>query len=165
MVAGGSRLGVEEVEFVVPGGDSSAGPEEPYPMSGYEGESTRELVLKVHRGGSKASIEIFHAGQDARTIDYAKGPSGFIRPDGVEVREMDRESMEETLKWYAETAAGAKKVGFDSIFLHFGHGWLPAQFLSPHYNHRTDEFGGYSESRCRFPLKNLETVLNAVGRN
>lgn len=162
---GGAALVIAGHAIVEPGRSSFASPEEPYPFSKYERESTRERVLKVHRGGAKASIEIFHAGQDARTIDYAKGPSGFIRPDGVEVREMDRESMEETLKWYAETAAGAKKIGFDSIFLHFGHGWLPAQFLSPHYNHRTDEFGGSIENRCRFPLMILETVRDAVGRN
>lgn len=52
-------------------------------------------------------------------MDYAKGPSGFIRPDGVEVKEMDEALMEETLQWYAETAASARKIGFDSIFLHF----------------------------------------------
>lgn len=73
-------------------------------------------MLKIHRGGAKASVEIFHAGQDARTVDYAKGPSALIRPDGVEVKEMDEEMMEETLRWYAETAASAKKIGFDSIF-------------------------------------------------
>ena len=73
--------------------------------------------------------------------------------------------MEETLRWYAETAASAKKIGFDSIFLHFGHGWLPAQFLSPHYNHRTDIYGGSIENRSRFPLRILETVRKAVGNN
>ena len=98
-------------------------------------------------------------------MDYAKGPSALIRPDGVEVKEMDEEMMEETLRWYAETAASAKKIGFDSIFLHFGHGWLPAQFLSPHYNHRTDIYGGSIENRSRFPLRILETVRKAVGNN
>ena len=101
----------------------------------------------------------------ARTVDYAKGPSGFIRPDGVEVKEMDEALMEETLQWYAETAASARKIGFDSIFLHFGHGWLPAQFLSPHYNHRTDSYGGSIENRSRFPLRILETVRKAVGKD
>ena len=39
-------------------------------------------VLKIHRGGAKASVEIFHAGQDARTVELCKGtictdPSGW----------------------------------------------------------------------------------------
>ena len=58
-----------------------------------------------------------------------------------------------------------RKIGFDSIFLHFGHGWLPAQFLSPHYNHRTDSYGGSIENRSRFPLRILETVRKAVGKD
>lgn len=162
---GGAALVIAGHAIVEPGRSSFASPEEPYLFSKYERECTRERVLRIHRGGAKASIEIFHAGQDARTIDYAKGPTGFIRPDGVEVREMDETMMAETLKWYGETAASARKIGFDSIFLHFGHGWLPAQFLSPHYNHRTDMYGGSIENRSRFPLQILETVRKAVGRN
>lgn len=162
---GGAALVIAGHAIVEPGRSSFASPDEPYLFSKYERENTRARVLKVHRGGAKASIEIFHAGQDARTVDFAKGPSGFTRDDGVEVREMDEAMMEETLRWYAETAASARKIGFDSIFLHFGHGWLPAQFLSPHYNHRTDAYGGSIENRCRFPLRILETVRNAVGRN
>ena len=162
---GGAALVIAGHAIVEPGRSSFASPDEPYAFSKYEREATRARVLKVHRGGAKASIEIFHAGQDARTVDYAKGPSAFIRSDGVEVKEMDESMMEETLNWYAETAVGAKKIGFDSIFLHFGHGWLPAQFLSPHYNHRTDVYGGTIENRCRFPLRILERVRNAVGSN
>ena len=119
---GGAALVIAGHAIVEPGRSSFASPEEPYPFAKYEREATRKKVLKIHKGGAKASIEIFHAGQDARTVDYAKGPSGFIRPDGVEVKEMDEALMEETLQWYAETAASARKIGFDSIFLHFGHG-------------------------------------------
>jgi NADPH-dependent 2,4-dienoyl-CoA reductase/sulfur reductase-like enzyme len=49
------------------------------------------------------------------------------------------------------------------VFLHFGHGWLPAQFLSPLFNKRTDEFGGGLENRAKFPLRILEKVRRAVG--
>ena len=113
---GGAALVIAGHAIVEPGRSSFASPEEPYPFAKYEREATRKKVLKIHKGGAKASIEIFHAGQDARTVDYAKGPSGFIRPDGVEVKEMDEALMEETLQWYAETAASARKIGFDSIF-------------------------------------------------
>ena len=162
---GGAGMVIAGHTIVEPGCSSFKSGEEPWLFAKYEREKTRERVLKVHRGGAKASIELFHGGQDARTVDYVKGPSGFIRPDGVEVKEMDEAMMQETLHWYAETAAGCRKIGFDSIFLHFGHGWLPAQFLSPHYNHRTDEYGGSIENRCRFPLRILETVRRTVGKN
>lgn len=106
---GGAGLVVAGHCIVEPGRSSFASGAEPWPFAKYEREKTREKVLKIHRGGAKASIEVFHAGQDARTVDYAKGPSGFIRPDGVEVKEMDEAMMQETLHWYAETAAGCRK--------------------------------------------------------
>ena len=86
----GAALVIAGHAIVEPGRSSFASPEEPYPFAKYEREETRKKVLKIHRGGAKASVEIFHAGQDARTVDYAKGPSALIRPDGVEVKEMDR---------------------------------------------------------------------------
>ena len=162
---GGAAMVIAGHAIVEPGKSSFSSPDEPYLFSKYEREKTRERVLKIHKGGAKASIEIFHGGQDARVHDYAKGPSGFIRPDGVEVKAMDEKLMEETLEWFVQTVQGAKKCGFDCIFLHFGHGWLPAQFLSPHYNHRTDEYGGSIENRSRFPLRILDAVRKAVGNN
>ncbi len=38
-------------------------------------------------------------------------------------------------------------------------------FFPPHYNHRTDIYGGSIENRSRFPLRILETVRKAVGNN
>lgn len=129
----------------------------------YERQDTRRKVLKIHQAGAKASIEIFHAGAEARCIDYAKGPSAYVREDGTTVRAMDEEMMKETLVCYAQTVKEAKAIGFDCLFMHFGHGWLPAQFLSPYFNHRTDNYGGSLENRMRYPMQILKTVREAVG--
>ena len=34
---------------------------------------------------------------------------------------------------------GLRQAGWEGVMIHCGHGWLPAQFLSPQYNKRTDE--------------------------
>ena len=47
--------------------------------------------------------------------------------------------------------------------IHCGHGWLPAQFLSPQYNKRTDEYGGSFENRARFTVDLLKTIREAMG--
>ncbi len=62
---GGAALVIAGHAIVEPGRSSFASPEEPYPFAKYEREETRKKVLKIHRGGAKASVEIFHAGQDA----------------------------------------------------------------------------------------------------
>lgn len=161
--AGGAALVIAGHTIVEPGRSSFASADEPWLFEKYQREAARERVLACHRYGAKASIEIFHGGLHARVADFAKGPCSFVREDGVEVKGMDRALMEETLSWYEKTCQGAKKAGFDSIFLHFGHGWLPAQFLSPFYNHRDDEYGGSIENRMRFPLEILACVRKAVG--
>ena len=43
------------------------------------------------------------------------------------------------------------------------HGYLPWQFLSPLYNHRTDRWGGSYENRLRFPLEAMTRIRAAIG--
>lgn len=160
---GGAGVVIAGHAIVEPGRSSFASPDEPDAFSKYEVENTRKRILKIHAGGAKASIEIFHGGREARVKDYAKGPVSYIREDGTEVKAMDETMMQETLDDYAACAKNAKEIGFDMIFMHFGHGWLPAQFLSPYFNSRTDEYGGSIENRAKFPLRILETVRKAVG--
>lgn len=160
---GGAGIVVAGHAIVEPGRSSYKSGNEKSIFDKYERQDTRKRVLKIHQAGAKASIEIFHAGAEARCIDYAKGPTSFIRKDGVEVKAMDEAMMEETLSCYDKVVKEAKKIGFDSLFLHFGHGWLPAQFLSPYFNHRQDEYGGSLENRMKFPLQILKTIREAVG--
>lgn len=162
---GGAGIVIAGHAIVEFGKSSFASADEPDIFTKYEVEKTRQRILKIHQAGAKASVEIFHAGQYARAHEYAKGPVSFIREDGFEVRAMDEKMMEETLKCYGEVAKNARDLGFDMIFMHFGHGWLPAQFLSPLFNKRQDEYGGSFENRIKFPKKILETVRNAVGKN
>jgi 2,4-dienoyl-CoA reductase-like NADH-dependent reductase (Old Yellow Enzyme family) len=51
------------------------------------------------------------------------------------------------------------------IQTHGAHGWLPAQFLSPDTNHRTDRYGGSLENRMRFPLMLVDAIRDAVGND
>jgi NADPH-dependent 2,4-dienoyl-CoA reductase/sulfur reductase-like enzyme len=46
----------------------------------------------------------------------------------------------------------------DGVEVHLGHSYLIAQFLSPLYNRRTDEWGGSLENRSRLALEVLESV-------
>lgn len=130
-----------------------------------ESGKVRDQVVQIKQRGAKAEFELCHVGQYAkvREGDYAIGPTGFIREDGVEVKAMDRAMMEEVADAFAKGAKDAKEYGFDMVMLHFAHGWLPTQFLSPYYNKRTDEYGGVFENRIKFPVMIVERVRKAVG--
>ncbi|MCI2048563.1 MAG: FAD-dependent oxidoreductase [Lachnospiraceae bacterium] len=142
---------------------------------------TEELSI-IHQYGAKASAELMHCGMFADlmgtdlnpvgpqamevTLGDFQGYHGILRnpPAGSKtVIGLDKAGMEKVCDDFARSAAAAKKMGFDMIMLHFAHGWLPAQFLSPFFNHRTDEFGGSFENRIRFPMMIIDRVRKAVG--
>lgn len=126
----------------------------------------------IRRHGAIPSIELSHSGMYAGTYMTDKsrqksmnqwGPSDTVRPDGVEVKALTKELIDEIVASYKETASLAKRAGFEMIMVHGGHGWLINQFLSPYFNKRIDEYGGSLENRCRFAVEVLKAVREGVG--
>ncbi len=126
----------------------------------------------IRRHGSIPSLELSHSGMFAGTYmtDKSKqksmaqwGPSDTVRADGVPVRALTKEMIDEIVQAYAHVAGLAKRAGFELLMIHGGHGWLINQFLSPLFNHREDEYGGSLENRCRFAIEVLKAVREAVG--
>lgn len=122
------------------------------------------LQRSVHAYGAKSSCEIYHAGccmlpGPDRTI---LSSSAFVY-NGNQVKEMTEEDMEDVIKMYVDAAILTKRANFDSILLHYGHGWLMNNYLSPLINHRTDKYGGSVENRCRFPRMVIERIRQAIG--
>ena len=126
----------------------------------------------IRRHGAIPSLELSHSGQFAGTYmtDKSKqhglaqwGPSDGVRADGVPVRALTHELIDEIVAAYGHVAGLAKRAGFEMLMIHGGHGWLINQFLSPLFNHRTDEYGGSLENRCRFAIRVLKAVREAVG--
>lgn len=76
---------------------------------------------------------------------------------------MTRAEMSIIRDCYVETALFALDAGFEGMEIHFGHGHLLHQFLSPACNQRTDDYGGSFEARLRFPMEVFDAVLGAVG--
>ena len=126
----------------------------------------------IRRHGAIPSLELSHSGQFAGTYmtDKSKqhglaqwGPSDGVRADGVPVRALTHDMIDEIVEAYGHVAGLAKRAGFEMLMVHGGHGWLINQFLSPLFNHRTDEYGGSLENRCRFAIRVLTAVREAVG--
>ncbi|MCI9857241.1 NADH:flavin oxidoreductase/NADH oxidase [Microbacterium proteolyticum] len=63
---------------------------------------------------------------------------------------------------YAQSAKWAVDVGFEWIEMHYAHGYLGAEFLSPLANHRTDQYGGSLANRSRFHLEALDAVRAVI---
>lgn len=128
----------------------------------------------IRRHGAIPSLELSHSGMYAGTYMTDKerqktmcqwGPSACIRSDGVKVRELTQEMIDEIVSAYGKVAALAKRAGFEMLMIHGGHGWLINQFLSPYFNRRTDNYGGSIENRCRFAIEVIQSVRKAVGKD
>ena len=108
-------------------------------------------------------------------LDNPMGPFPGSTPEQVEafyddvrakVAVLDVETMEKVAESYAQQCKILKFLGFDMASIHMCYrSQIPARFLSPVTNHRTDEFGGSLENRARFPLMILKKIREEVGPN
>jgi 2,4-dienoyl-CoA reductase-like NADH-dependent reductase (Old Yellow Enzyme family) len=64
---------------------------------------------------------------------------------------------------FADAAIRAKKAGFDGIEVCANHHVTLSQFLSPMFNHRTDEYGGSDENRARFVIEIIKKIREKMG--
>lgn len=106
-------------------------------------EELRKLTDAVHAVGGRMGIQLWHGGF---TPQYFFDESNKLEtPDTLTV-----ERLQEIEKQFGQAAKRAVDAGFDVVELHAGHSYLPHEMLSPGTNHRTDEYGGSFENRCRF---------------
>lgn len=96
------------------------------------------------------------------TLSPSQVPLGEF-PGASTPKALEEHEIEEILQAYASAAKRAMAAGLDGVELHLSHGYLPWQFLSPLYNHRTDRWGGSYENRLRFPVECLRRIRAAIG--
>src|SRR5712672_2228754 len=129
------------------------------------------LVGEIHRGGSKASIQLGHGGGHTR-IDICGelpvAPSAIPHPvyettlETIVPEAMSKARIALTTANYVAAARRAQQAGFDCVEIHAAHGYLISQFHAPFENRRTDAYGGSLENRARFGLEALRAVKAAV---
>ena len=141
------------------------------------------LADAVHENGAKIGIQLTPGGgAQASGGHWLPGLQGvkdvtLVSPSGVpaygvaqhgKVRkpvELSVKEIEKCIELCSDSALRVKKAGFDLIDIHAHEGYLIAQFLSPYFNKRTDEYGGNLYKRCRFLLKIIEGMRTAVGND
>lgn len=76
-------------------------------------------------------------------------------------RALTEDEIWDIINRYGTAAGIVQEAGFTGVQIHGAHGYLVSQFLSPHHNIRTDQWGGYPENRRRFVLE----VYQAMRKN
>lgn len=121
------------------------------------------LQRSVHAYRGLTFAELLHCGPFVNLPDYPRLGADTYVTNGYPVKAATLEDMKGICDLFAQYALWAKIARFDGLMIHMAHGWLFNQFLSPLTNHRTDEFGGSVENRCRFPMMVLKAIRDAVG--
>jgi dimethylamine/trimethylamine dehydrogenase len=128
----------------------------------------RLMTEGAHEHGALAAVELWHGGihveaRESRTVPLAPSQIASEFEPLVVPKAMELSDIRRTQDDWVAAALRAREAGFDIVYVYGSHTYLPTQFLSPRYNHRTDAYGGSFENRARFWLETLEKVREAVG--
>jgi len=134
-------------------------------------DSFKVLATTIHKNGSKAVMQINHAGGAAKkevTGMNIVAPSTVINPFHQEQlipKELTLKEINEIVHEFGNAARRVKAAGFDGVEIHSAHGYLLNQFFSPLTNKRKDEYGDDVSSRIKIHLEVIKSVQNAVGND
>jgi len=129
----------------------------------------RLLTDAVHDKGSLAEIELVHNGYHSQNLMssapvLAPSDMSLYAENPKQARGMDKQDIRDLRAWHRSAALRARDAGFDVIYVYAGHGMAIAQqFMQPHLNRRSDEYGGSIENRVRLTRELLEDTKEAVG--
>lgn len=124
----------------------------------------RELADICHAQDTLVLSQIFHPGREIMesadgllAVAYSASavPNERFR---VMPRALAPAMIDEIVSGYAAAARRLHQAGIDGVEVVASHGYLPAQFLNPRVNRRTDDYNGSLEQRLRF----LREIIAAV---
>lgn len=139
----------------------------------------KSTVERVHRAGGKIILQLVHNGRavvksnlpkDAITVapSAVRLPGEMFGANGKEPFDipvaMSTGQIKGAIAEFVKAAQLARDAGFDGVEIHGANGYLIDQFLDPHANQRTDEYGGSVENKARFAIEVTRAVAAAIGK-
>jgi NADPH2 dehydrogenase len=139
-------------------------------------EAALKPILASVRKRSKIAVamQLAHAGRKGSShtpwdggqlIPISEGGWQTVAPSAVPHKEgeaapvaLDAQGLVRVRDAFVAAAKRAERLGIDALELHFAHGYLAHQFLSPIANKRTDQYGGSLQNRMRYPLELFDAV-------
>ncbi|MBH3428442.1 FAD-dependent oxidoreductase [Pseudomonas alkylphenolica] len=131
-------------------------------------EGYRQLAETCHAHGTVVLSQIFHPGREIMessdgllAVAYSASavPNERFR---VMPRALDQGMIDEIVQGYADAARRLHQAGLDGVEVVASHGYLPAQFINPRVNRRSDGYNGELEQRLRFVREVIAAVRAAT---
>ena len=111
--------------------------------------------IKAH--GAVSCAQLAHSGPRA-----LRDRIGVVADPENNVAGLQDRDIKTVIGSFVAAAKRCQEAGFDGVEIHAAHGFLPAQFLSPGTNTRTDAWGGALADRARFIREILEQIRSAT---
>ena len=128
------------------------------------------ITEAVHSEGAKIMWELgCGLGREA-PVFVGNGTSSasenplFYNPS-VKAHALTVDEIHEIVEGYRTAAKNVLMAGGDAIEIHAHYGYMLDQFMTPIWNHRTDEYGGSFENRMRIVKESYEAIREVVGPN
>ena len=122
----------------------------------------KEKADVVHRHGARLVGQLVHLGREfigGESDQPPMAPSAIkTARDAYPPHELTTAEIDGIVEGWRASTANLVEAGLDGVEIHAAHGYLPAQFMSPLTNRRTDGFGGSFDNRMRF----LHLVVEAM---
>jgi len=131
------------------------------------------LAEMIRDEGARAAIQLEHCGRQKflgtppiKAASAVPWPSLKAQKGDAAVPEvLSVEEIKTIVSAFGDAARRAVMAGFDLVEIHGAHGYLITNFLSPHTNKRTDEYGGSLENRMRLLVEIVEDTRAKIGRD
>jgi 2,4-dienoyl-CoA reductase-like NADH-dependent reductase (Old Yellow Enzyme family) len=121
------------------------------------------VAMQLAHAGRKGSSRVPWDG--GQLIPVGQGGWTPVAPSAIAMRDdeaapaaLDLAGIAAIRREFVAAATRAVRLGIDALELHFAHGYLLNEFLSPLSNQRTDTYGGSLENRMRLPLEIFAAV-------
>jgi dimethylamine/trimethylamine dehydrogenase len=128
------------------------------------------IARAIQNHGALSAVELGHAGARSRgigtgTVPLAPSAMPIIKPEApFYARAMDKGDIKQFRASHRSAIRRAIKAGHDIAYVYAAHdASLLWHFLSPAYNHRSDEYGGSFENRLRLLREILEDAKEEAG--
>lgn len=128
----------------------------------------RRIAEACHAEGTVVLSQVFHPGREIMessdgllAVAYAPSASPNER-FRVMPRELSQAMIDEIVQGYAAAARRLHAAGIDGVEVVASHGYLPAQFLNPRVNRRTDGYNGDLDARLRFTREVIAAIRAAT---
>ena len=140
--------------------------------------SFKPIAKFIESQGSTPAIQLAHAGRKAShdrpwngggLLSTSEGGWETVGPSAIPFSENDstpntlsQDDIEKIVQDFGSAAERSIESGIKVIELHFAHGYLACEFMSPLSNKRNDAYGGSFENRVRFPIEIVDKVRSSI---